>query len=230
MLASPKWSWPRWLPYAALAALVLAWTGTSLLQSRPADKDKPAEPPTSSYDQIAPVLLGKESFEDVMAKDKADKPAVMARQKKLLEERYDLTPQPDSKVKMSRGKPIQVGPAARLPEGMTWEQAGRDVARGDPGQGPVPQGLPAPAPPQARGGRHGLPADGDQAAAAAGALRRRFRPARALPAGVPARHLPDDPARPGRRVAGQARDGRELPGDLRRASSTPRTWRACGCW
>ena len=122
MLASPKWSWPRWLPYAALAALVLAWTGTSLLQSRPADKDKPAEPPTSSYDQIAPVLLGQESFADVMAKDKADKPAVMARQKKLLDERYDLTPHPDAKVKMTRGKPIQVGPAARLPEGTTWDK------------------------------------------------------------------------------------------------------------
>ena len=57
----------------------------------------------------------------VMAKDKADKPAVMARQMKLLEERYDLTARPDMKVKMTRGKAIPVGPATRLPEGMTWE-------------------------------------------------------------------------------------------------------------
>ena len=86
----------------------------------------------SSYDQIAPVLLGKQTFQAVMATDKADKDSVMARQKKLLEERYDLTPRPDKKVTMSRGKPIQVGPTAKLPEGMTWEQAGRDVQRRDP--------------------------------------------------------------------------------------------------
>ncbi len=87
-----------------------------------ADVDKPKDKTPSSYDQIAPALLGRESFQAVMAKDKADKESVMARQKKLLEERYDLTPRPDGKVTMSRGKPIQVGPTAKLPEGLTWEQ------------------------------------------------------------------------------------------------------------
>jgi len=76
----------------------------------------------SSYDQIAPVLQGKERFRDVVAKDKADKASVMARQQSLLEQRYDLTPRPDRRVTMTRGKPIQVGPAARLSEGMTWDQ------------------------------------------------------------------------------------------------------------
>ncbi len=85
-------------------------------------QDKPTGPTASSYDQIAPVLLGKESFQAVMAKDKADKESVMARQKKLLEERYDLASRPDGKLTMSRGKPIQVGPTAKLPEGVTWEQ------------------------------------------------------------------------------------------------------------
>jgi hypothetical protein len=84
-------------------------------------KDKEA-PGKSSYDQISPVLLGQESFAAQMAKDKADKPAVMARQQKLLEERYDLTARPDTKLKMTRGKPIQVGPTTRLPVGMTWEK------------------------------------------------------------------------------------------------------------
>ncbi len=74
----------------------------------------------SSYDQLAPVLQGKGTFAGVMAKDKADKDEVMARQRKLLEERYDLTARPDPKLTMSRGKPIPVGPTARLPEGMTW--------------------------------------------------------------------------------------------------------------
>jgi cytochrome c peroxidase len=76
----------------------------------------------SSYDQISPVLQGKGSFQAMMAKDKADKPAVLARQQSLLAERYDLTPHPDTKVTMTRGKPIQVGPVARLPEGVTWDQ------------------------------------------------------------------------------------------------------------
>jgi cytochrome c peroxidase len=57
----------------------------------------------------------------MMAKDKADKDAVMARQRQLLEERYDLAVRVDPEVKMTRGKPIPVGPATKLPPGMTWE-------------------------------------------------------------------------------------------------------------
>jgi hypothetical protein len=45
----------------------------------------------------------------------------MADQRKLLESRYDLTPRPDPTVKMARGKPICVGPTARLSEGVTFE-------------------------------------------------------------------------------------------------------------
>ena len=140
----------RLLPRAAAPAVLAAIT---ILQSGPiAPAQESGDPPAkTSYDQIAPVLLGKESFQAMMAKDKADKAAVMARQKKLLEERYDLTPRPDDKVTMSRGKPIQVGPTAKLPEGMTWEQLAAMSSRRDPRQGTVPQGISAPAPPQARG-------------------------------------------------------------------------------
>src|SRR5208337_4588384 len=114
---------------SALAFLVFM-TAPSLARPQTqtqADGDKSKENTSkentpSSYDQIAPALLGRESFQAVMARDKADKESVMARQKKLLEERYDLTPRPDGKVTMSRGKPIQVGPTAKLPEGLTWEQ------------------------------------------------------------------------------------------------------------
>jgi cytochrome c peroxidase len=76
----------------------------------------------SSYDQVTPVLLGQETLKNQMAKDKAAKPGVMARQKRLLESRYDLTQKPDAKVTMTRGKPLQVGPATKLPEGMTWDR------------------------------------------------------------------------------------------------------------
>ncbi len=118
-----------------------------------ADGDKPKENTPSSYDQIAPALLGRESFQAVMAKDKADKESVMARQKKLLEERYDLTPRPDGKVTMSRGKPIQVGPTARLPEGLTWEQLAALASDEIREKGLFPKGfLPLPHPKHEVGG------------------------------------------------------------------------------
>jgi cytochrome c peroxidase len=46
----------------------------------------------------------------------------MARQQALLESRYDLKSRPDNNVRMGRGKPVQVGPTARLPQGVTWQQ------------------------------------------------------------------------------------------------------------
>src|SRR5437879_5917452 len=82
------------------------------------------DPPTtapSSYDQISPVLLGQQTFEKMKAKDINDKPAVMARQKELLQERYDLSVRVSDKVKMSRGKPIPIGPATKLPPGTKWD-------------------------------------------------------------------------------------------------------------
>src|SRR5262249_9704254 len=55
-------------------------------------------------------------------KDKAAKAGVMARQRKLLEQRYDLAERVSKTVKMTRGKPIPVGPATRLPKGVdSWE-------------------------------------------------------------------------------------------------------------
>src|SRR5260221_466140 len=75
--------------------------------ARPADAVLPPPAP-SSYDQITPVLLGQQTFQASMAKDKADKPSVTERQTKLLEKRYDFTSRPDKNVSMSRGKPLQV--------------------------------------------------------------------------------------------------------------------------
>jgi cytochrome c peroxidase len=52
----------------------------------------------------------------------ADKPKVMETQRKLLEKRYDLKAHLDPQVKMSRGKPLCVGPTARLAEDLTWQK------------------------------------------------------------------------------------------------------------
>jgi len=145
--------WVRWLPWAVMSAVLFGWAATSALQSKPPDKDKPAEPPSSSYDQISPVLLGQQTFADMEAKDKADKSAVMARQKKLLEERYDLTPRPDPKVTMTRGKPIQVGPVAKLPENMSWEKLAEMSPEEVKDKGAFPLGyLPLPHPKHEVGG------------------------------------------------------------------------------
>ena len=45
----------------------------------------------------------------------------MASQRALLDTRYNLTPNLDPAVTMSRGKPLVVGPTARLANGLTWD-------------------------------------------------------------------------------------------------------------
>ena len=57
-----------------------------------------------------------------MQADIAQQGQVMAAQRQLLERRYNLTPQVDSQVTMARGKPVPVGPTAKLPQGVSWEQ------------------------------------------------------------------------------------------------------------
>jgi cytochrome c peroxidase len=52
----------------------------------------------------------------------AAKAGVMDAQRRLLESRYNLQPQLDPSAKMSRGKPLTVGPTAKLAQGMTWER------------------------------------------------------------------------------------------------------------
>jgi cytochrome c peroxidase len=62
-----------------------------------------------------------ETFEENMKADIAAKAGVMEAQRRLLEQRYNLVPVFDPQVKMSRGKPLCVGPTARLAQGVTWE-------------------------------------------------------------------------------------------------------------
>ena len=144
----------RFFPWVAITATLALLAVPSFTRSQPSPEgDKPKEGAASSYDQIAPVLLGKETFQAVMARDKAEKDAVMARQKGLLEERYDLTPHPDAKLTMSRGKPIQVGPTARLPEGMSWEKLAAMSSDDIREKGLFPKGfLPLPHPKHEVGG------------------------------------------------------------------------------
>jgi cytochrome c peroxidase len=76
-----------------------------------------APPPPSSY---TPVI--EPDFQKTMAKMAADKPKFMERQRKLLEERYDMADRPVEGAKMFRGKAVQGGTRAKLPQGTTWAQ------------------------------------------------------------------------------------------------------------
>jgi cytochrome c peroxidase len=64
----------------------------------------------------------KQSPEEIMKADVAMKDQVMTAQRKLLESRYNLEPKLDPQVKMTRGKPIAVGPTARLKNGMGFDK------------------------------------------------------------------------------------------------------------
>ena len=85
--------------------------------TRPGAQQKPPPDRPSSF---SPVI--EEPFDVVRARDKASKSRVEAAHMKLLQERYDLTRRVDPNVKMTRGKPIPVGPTARLKRGMAFEQ------------------------------------------------------------------------------------------------------------
>jgi cytochrome c peroxidase len=63
-----------------------------------------------------------QSPDDIVKADMAAKPGVMAAQQKLLESRYNLQPKLDPEAKMSRGKPLAVGPTARLRDGQDWDK------------------------------------------------------------------------------------------------------------
>ncbi|HHT9105732.1 MAG TPA: cytochrome B6 [Candidatus Wujingus californicus] len=64
----------------------------------------------------------EEPFDKVMTQDKAQKAEVMKRHMDLLNERYDLSEKTTKEVAMSGGKPLPVGPTARLKGKLTWEK------------------------------------------------------------------------------------------------------------
>lgn len=91
----------------------------------PALKSQPNQGRITGFDFARDPLNAEKPFTlfaEVMKKESEARPKVMAAHRKLLESRYNLRPHLDSQVKMSRGKPLAVGPTARLAEGTTWEK------------------------------------------------------------------------------------------------------------
>lgn len=93
--------------------------------STPALEDQPEKGRMTGFDFARDPLGSKKpktTPEEIMKEDIAAKPKVMAAHTKLLEKRYNLKAKLDPEVKMTRGKPLAVGPTARLAEGLTWEK------------------------------------------------------------------------------------------------------------
>jgi cytochrome c peroxidase len=104
-----------------------AFDGSNALPSSDAFSDQPDHGKATGFDFARDPLNAKkpmETFDDIMKADVSAKPKVMGTQESLLQKRYDLTPRLDSAVKMTRGKPLAVGPTARLAPGTTWEALG----------------------------------------------------------------------------------------------------------
>jgi cytochrome c peroxidase len=148
-----------------VAAVVLYLVSPSLMQPKAHSQDESTgkatgtaqagkkEPAATSYDQLSPLFLGEGTFQAMMAKDKANKEKVAARQRALLAERYDLSLRVDQRVTMSRGKPIPVGPTAKLSSGMTWDKLAGMAPEDIRDQNAFPKGyLPLPHPNHEVGG------------------------------------------------------------------------------
>ncbi|HMM09536.1 MAG TPA: cytochrome B6 [Paracoccus solventivorans] len=107
-------------------------------------------PPDTTYRPL-PVMPPSRA----RAIDEAQKPAVMARQRELLDSRYDLADRPLPGAMMSGGtKPVQEGVRVRLPDGQDWDSlAAMTPAEIRDGE-LLPQGfLPLPHVKQATGGQ-----------------------------------------------------------------------------
>ena len=102
-----------------------AFSAPKAMPSSTAFAQQPDQGKVVGFDLSRDPLNAKkpmQTFEETMKQDVADKPKVMDQQRKLLESRYNLEPKLDPQVKMTRGKPIAVGPTAKLQNGATWDK------------------------------------------------------------------------------------------------------------
>jgi len=114
----PRQRSTRWICTVGTVGGLLGLTACGHSEaSRTNDSEQsPAIPPPST-----PPAPPDETFEQMKARLEAEKPFYMDRQRALLEARYDLSNRP-SRVKMTRGKPVQAGVRVKLPPGLTWPQ------------------------------------------------------------------------------------------------------------
>lgn len=131
------------------------FVGPNAKPSSPAFKSQPDEGKVLGFDFARDPLNAKapmQTFQETMKADIEALPKVKATQRALLEKRYNLTPRLDPSAKMSRGKPLPVGPTARLASGLSWEKLAdmKPEEIRDQGAFPYPS---LPHPKQATGGQ-----------------------------------------------------------------------------
>lgn len=102
---------------ALCVAISLIYLGVSLSEEK-AHQPKIETRRESSYSPVVET----ETFAETMKKDLAVKPDRMKRHMDLLNARYDLSKKVTDEVTMSGGKPLPVGPTARLKDGLTWDK------------------------------------------------------------------------------------------------------------
>ena len=95
-----------------LVTIVMVFDGGSLIFAQPPVKKASSYMPV---DQTEPITT-------VIARMKAEKAAITQKHAGLLAERYDLADKAAENATMSRGKPLQTGRRAKLPNGITWDQ------------------------------------------------------------------------------------------------------------
>ena len=69
----------------------------------------------------APVSITT-PFSKMMKDDIKNKPALMKKHQKILNDRYNLSEKVDTKATMSGGKPLPVGPTVKLKKGVSWNK------------------------------------------------------------------------------------------------------------
>lgn len=114
----------------------------------------PAQQPPKADPPLLPPLADPKApdFTTLVARMKAAKPDIAKKHNDLLAARYDLADRAGD-AKMTRGKPVQAGPRAKLPAGMTWEAIAGMTAAEIREKGAFPAGfLPLPHPNHPEGG------------------------------------------------------------------------------
>ncbi len=100
---------------SVLAVAALATVAAALEAARPAEGKGSADP------QRPPAAASPE-FIATMKQLAAAKPGITKASQSLLAARYNLSGRTDPVARMSGGKPLPVGPTARLASGATWDQ------------------------------------------------------------------------------------------------------------
>ena len=137
-------------PWQAIPVALAFLIAPSLADQRLAEGRAQESPARSSYDQIAPVLLGKETFQDRDGQGQGRQGRGHGPPEGAAG--GALRPRLRGRTTRSRCRAASRSRSARptkLPRGHDLGDAGRDVPERDPREGPVPQGLPAAAPSQA---------------------------------------------------------------------------------